>query len=394
MSGRMGVVFESPWSKRLQRDYREMNKLRDNSSILDFETTGDPPDTYNITFKGTTLQKKPDGTVVPEETEQKVQIQLGLDYPRAMPRVKWLTKIHHPNIWGHGTVCVRDVWTPNVRLIDLVQLLWDMARLIILNPKSAYEGGRDASAEWNKLKDKYGPWPIDTRPLENLAPRREEEEGEAEIFIMGDPNLGALGTRVRPWVRCGNTPFWRWKERPLLDQLSETLLDPVSFTMINVITNFSEEETDPLPLEAIVQRITLAEEPPPGFSEVSMFEALGQAIENLPDLHQTGVQYWFEVMTDMDKDGLSDRQQTQQFSTFPPQRQNLILSGLEKLLESDAIPVDIRSLLVVNDAEEWADRIPQLERDFKPTEPTIVAPLLEERKGIADALSYFGIHEC
>lgn len=179
------AVFDSPWDRRLRRDLKEMEQLKTISSVLDFEAFGDPAARYLITFKGRGLVKE-DGEIRFIDRHQ-TEIQLTLEYPRVPPVFRWLTPIHHPNIWGHGTVCLRDFWSPlKSRLVDAVAILWDMARLQILNPRSAYTGGMDASKEWAELDRRFGPFPVDRRPIDNLAPRLPEDpEEEADIIIMG-----------------------------------------------------------------------------------------------------------------------------------------------------------------------------------------------------------------
>lgn len=162
-----------------------MEELRSVSSVLDFEASGDPAARYLVTFNGRGLVKE-DGQIRFTNTHQ-AEIKLTLEYPRVPPVFRWLTPIHHPNIWGHGTVCLRDFWGPlTSRLVDAVAILWDMARLQILNPKSAYTTGGDASKEWTGIEREMGPFPVDQRPIDDLAPKLPEDPGEeAEIVMMG-----------------------------------------------------------------------------------------------------------------------------------------------------------------------------------------------------------------
>lgn len=179
------AFFDSPWDRRLRRDLKEMQELRQSSSVLDFEAFGDPPDRYIVTFKGRGLVKE-DGRIEFTDRHQ-AEISLTVEYPRRAPNFRWLTPIHHPNIWGHGTVCLKDFWSPlKSRLVDAVAILWNMARLQILNPRSAYPGAVNASSEWAKIERTLGPFPVDPRPIDDLAPKLPEEpEEEPDIFIMG-----------------------------------------------------------------------------------------------------------------------------------------------------------------------------------------------------------------
>ena len=46
------MVFDSPRNRRLQADLEAMNKLKAESSIIEFTAQGDPVERYIITFHG------------------------------------------------------------------------------------------------------------------------------------------------------------------------------------------------------------------------------------------------------------------------------------------------------------------------------------------------------
>jgi ubiquitin-protein ligase len=204
-SYRLGVAFKSPRSIRLGLELEELRAMKRNSTIFDFEAFGDPAEKYLITFKGNTLVPIQKGAMFPSEEgdqygaavggPQQVEISLGGEYPRRQPNIRWLTPIIHPNIWGHGTVCLGNFagqWTPYFRLVDLVEILWDMARLAILNPRSAGTGARNVSELWKRLDGTYG-FPVDKRPLRNKEFGNAEgssivrpQGGENDILIFDD----------------------------------------------------------------------------------------------------------------------------------------------------------------------------------------------------------------
>jgi ubiquitin-protein ligase len=176
---RLGVAFKSPRTIRLARELEELKSMRDNSTIFDFEAIGDPPEKYIITFKGNTLVPTDKEKMFPSEEgdkygavvggPQQVELTLSGEYPRRQPNIRWLTPIIHPNIWGHGTVCLGNYagqWTPHFRLVDMVEILWDMARLAVLNPRSAGTGARKVEELYQRLYSTYG-FPVDKRPLRN-----------------------------------------------------------------------------------------------------------------------------------------------------------------------------------------------------------------------------------
>jgi ubiquitin-protein ligase len=175
------ALFQSPRTRRLERDYEEMLQLKEQSSILDFEVSGNPPDRYVLTFKGGGLREE-DGEVGIADRHQ-VEIKLGADYPRTLPQTHWLTPIVHPNISNGGPCLGAFGMTPNVRLTQIVEILWDMNRMAIYNP---YSGYGQAKQSWDVLRDKFG-FPVDKRILRNLAPPTPEPEdsGEPEMIMMG-----------------------------------------------------------------------------------------------------------------------------------------------------------------------------------------------------------------
>jgi hypothetical protein len=208
MRERLGAVFKTPHSIRLERDLAEMTAFKKDSTIFDFKVSGDPPNHYLVTFKGDTLVPT-DGKKFGSEAAdvgnsaiggpQQVEIKMGVDYPRSRPEITWKTPIQHPNIWGSGTVCLgnyANAWTPHFRLVDLMEILWDMARLAVLNPRSAGTGAYKAEETWSLLDKKFK-FPVDRRPLRNKVLGNNEgssivrpEGEETEIMIFPDEDEG------------------------------------------------------------------------------------------------------------------------------------------------------------------------------------------------------------
>lgn len=159
---RMGAVWKTPRTLRLGRDFKDMVQLRQESTILEFETQDDPPEKYLVTFHGKSLVPKGDGVALGDR--QQIEIRLGADYPRSRPDVKWLSPVAHPNIFNQGVCFGSFQWTPFYSLVNFVEILWDYARLAILNPFSAGPGGRPEVDEWHGF-DKRFVFPVDKRPL-------------------------------------------------------------------------------------------------------------------------------------------------------------------------------------------------------------------------------------
>jgi len=172
-------VPESPRFRRLRSDFRAMEQLAAESSILSFTTAatvGDmPPESYTARFLGQGLWKDPVSGRVLIREDHEVSIQLRSSYPRTMPELSWRTPFYHPNVSGSGIVCLGGYsthWVPSLGLDHLCEMLWDMIRYHNLDTESPYN--REA-AHWVKTQGDYC-FPLDKRPirdrLANLAPHQ------------------------------------------------------------------------------------------------------------------------------------------------------------------------------------------------------------------------------
>jgi hypothetical protein len=172
---------ESPRIRRLRTDLKSLERLKDDSTIVDFSVPGPmfggPPEAYSVRFNGKGFWR-PEGTseiIVREHHE--VSIQLGASYPRMMPELQWKTPIFHPNISGSGVVCLGGYgtyWVPSLNLDELCEMLWDMIRFKNFDVESPYN--REA-ALWAKTQSQYR-LPIDARSIRDKvagqAPSPEE----------------------------------------------------------------------------------------------------------------------------------------------------------------------------------------------------------------------------
>ncbi|CAN5675313.1 hypothetical protein BH23PLA1_BH23PLA1_06670 [soil metagenome] len=157
--------YESPHTRRLKTDLTAMERLRAESSVLRFKTSGDPPQRYFIEFLGQSLARER-GKVRIQDRHQ-VEIKLGSAYPRTMPELRWLSPIYHPNISEIGLVCLGGYgthWVPSLHLDELVTMLWDMARFHNYDLRSPYN--REA-ALWAANQTTFA-FPTDHRPLRDV----------------------------------------------------------------------------------------------------------------------------------------------------------------------------------------------------------------------------------
>lgn len=160
----MPLFDDDPRTRRLKADYESMKQLKEASTILEFVAHGDPPERYVVTFKGRGLKRKGENEPVEVTEVHRCEIQLGIDYPRSQPYLKWITEIYHPNIAVSGAVCLGGYstnWSPALGLDELCEMLWDMVRFANYDTESPYNY---RAAQWAKTQKEYD-FPIDTRPL-------------------------------------------------------------------------------------------------------------------------------------------------------------------------------------------------------------------------------------
>lgn len=184
----------TPRQRVLGQHYAEMEQLQKESSILEFTATGKTPDKYHLIFHGKCLVVDSAGEVKLGD-RQEVDISLGMDYPRVMPGVRWITPIVHPNIFNNG-VCFGNFaarWTPYFHLTDMAEILWDYMRLAILNPLSAGPGASNQRLSYEQLDEKFK-FPVDRRPLRDKLVGKNEGSSairpagtQEDIVILDDP---------------------------------------------------------------------------------------------------------------------------------------------------------------------------------------------------------------
>lgn len=156
-------MSDTPRTRRLRSDFRAMERLRADSSILDFDFKNDPPNRYRVVFRGAGFFRQEHSTDVLVRDLHEVKIDLNAAYPRMIPDLSWKTPIFHPNISASGVVCLGGYsthWAPSLTLDELCVMLWDMIRYKNFDVESPYN--REA-AIWAKAG--LVNFPIDDRPL-------------------------------------------------------------------------------------------------------------------------------------------------------------------------------------------------------------------------------------
>jgi len=156
-------VSSTQRQQRLAAELDVMRALAKQSSILEFEPQGDPPDRYTITLRGRGVKRGASyGAGVEYVDHHKCEVRLGYDFPRQPPEVRWLTPIFHPNISYSGYVELKDcglMWAEDLSLDVVCERIWDLARLAWFDLDKA----RDHSAKkWVSEQGEVG-LPVDAQ---------------------------------------------------------------------------------------------------------------------------------------------------------------------------------------------------------------------------------------
>jgi ubiquitin-protein ligase len=163
MIGREYSTRKSPRTRRLEADYRAIQKLAAESSIFRFQALGPIPESYRFIFHGPGTWRTPRHTVAIRDHHE-IVVELGAAYPRMMPSLNWQTPVFHPNVSSSGIVCLGGYgthWVPSLRLDELAVMLWDMIRYRNFDVLSPYN--REA-ALWARDQVDFR-LPLDDRPL-------------------------------------------------------------------------------------------------------------------------------------------------------------------------------------------------------------------------------------
>lgn len=168
---------KSPRQRRLEADYRSVEKLDAESTIFSFEGSGTPPTRYRLQFNGPGLSRGTDGKIQIVHHHE-IIVELGAAYPRMVPNLLWQTPVFHPNISNNGVVCLGGYgthWVPSLTLDEMSTMLWDMIRYENFDINSPYN--RDA-AIWARDQKQFR-FPLDDRNIRDRIndpkPKPEEE---------------------------------------------------------------------------------------------------------------------------------------------------------------------------------------------------------------------------
>lgn len=228
----------------------------------------------------------------------------------------------------------------------------------------------------------------------DLAERLEAEFGRTPEYELlrgtiplpmweSDPFLGASSdapTRVKPWVRCGNTMFWRWTQEPG----REVWINPVDLVVLD-----SRPDPEGVPLGAIlVVRRAFPEESLRTWTS----EEFSAAMNAVPALLGGAVAVWLTRMFQAEDAGRPRREIVDLFVKQLAGRRNAVLSGIEALFDSGAVPTAQWRRLVLAEGSPAHAAAAEAEKSVAATDLSVVAA--DFAQGLDEALADFGVMEC
>jgi ubiquitin-conjugating enzyme len=158
--------------ERLNDDREILAALAASSTIFSYDGAGDPPDRYTLTFRGKGLARdvsaQSEVTIV--ELHQ-IDLRMPYSYPSSPPDIRWLTPLWHPSVSFSGFVNPADVglvWTKDISIDVVCDLLWDLARGALVKPNKATNY---AAKIWYEKECAFT-LPVDPRPLRDRGPMR------------------------------------------------------------------------------------------------------------------------------------------------------------------------------------------------------------------------------
>jgi len=182
--------------RRLANDYEELRQYAaDQDRVLIRNTTGEPPEKYQIEYRLKGLEMR--GGEVVERSSHLVEIVLPLEYPTMEPKCRMLTPVFHPNI-SPQVICHTDHWAAGESLVDVVVRIGEMISYQNYNIKSPRNG---EAARW--AENNMGRFPVDPIGLSSVRPQIEGGIPRQPEEATNAPAAGSSPLQGFTCVNCG-----------------------------------------------------------------------------------------------------------------------------------------------------------------------------------------------
>jgi ubiquitin-protein ligase len=168
--------------RRLQTDHERLRDLtRRHPRIRLVQTSGEPPDRYQLSLNVRSLRMR--GDAIEPTTEHLVEIALPFGYPRMPPHCRMLTPVFHPNIAPHA-ICIGDHWSPGETLGSIVVRIAEMLAFQSYNTKSPLNG---EAARW--VEENLARLPLDpaSMTLDDVLPDAQSTAPAPRVAALAPP---------------------------------------------------------------------------------------------------------------------------------------------------------------------------------------------------------------
>jgi ubiquitin-protein ligase len=182
-------MLEHSRYERLRADLDALRRLREQSTIFDFQVTDEssgPPEQYLLTFRGKGATRKDAKSPVVVSEFHQVEITMGPYYPTLEPTIRWKTPFFHPNVTDKGEVFFGawgQDWVTGLGLDTLCERLWDMIRYAVFDTTRPLNFD---AADWTRSQGYYK-FPLDSRPLRDKPPAAAAEPSNVIFFDDAPP---------------------------------------------------------------------------------------------------------------------------------------------------------------------------------------------------------------
>jgi ubiquitin-protein ligase len=157
-------LMSAPLLRRLEKEYRDLQLLREQSSMFTFSATGAPPAQYRVDLScGGLCIVGSDAHII---NAHRFDVVIGEEFPFVAPQIKWLSPIFHPNI-KPPYVCLGDHWYPGWSIAEMCVAICEMVQYKRFN---IYDPLQPAAAHWLRQLMEASPdaIPVDPRPVRDL----------------------------------------------------------------------------------------------------------------------------------------------------------------------------------------------------------------------------------
>lgn len=162
----------------------------DNPRISVEPVEGNPPDTYEITYKVEGLQKSGTGEIE-KGNNHTITISIPFGFPHFPPSCKPKSPIFHPD-FDPAAICIGDFWEKNRSIVDLISHIGEMIAGKVYSTSNAFneEAARWYSESFDQPESKKGSGPATVD--EQLSPGSAAPIGDDITSLLEDEDGDAI----------------------------------------------------------------------------------------------------------------------------------------------------------------------------------------------------------